>query len=70
MNAPLKPCPCGKTPTALLIVDGPTSRDAYVHGACCGMWEIEFRKGFRRNDSPETMALAVLAWNDAPRAGE
>lgn len=37
-------------------------------GDCCGEWSVEFRTQYKPADSPECYALAVQAWNDAPRA--
>lgn len=65
----IKPCPCGKTPKKLYIHDtGQGGKWANVNGDCCGEWEIEFRTGYHSYDSDECMALAIAAWNEAPRA--
>jgi len=63
----LAPCPCGKTPEDLGIDPGDTCKWAWVHGDCCGEWNIEFRTDFYEVDSEECMVLATKAWNDAPR---
>lgn len=62
----LKPCPCGKTPETLLLVDN-GSEWAYACGSCCNEWHIEFRTFYKELDSNECMALAVEAWNLANR---
>jgi len=64
----LKPCPCGKTPTELGIShNGQGSKWAVTMGNCCGAWEVEFRTQYHAHDNPKCVALAVEAWNDAPR---
>ena len=64
-----KPCPCGKTPQRLEITDvGQGSKWAAVDGGCCGEWSIEFRTQYYDFQSPECLALATEAWNEAPRA--
>ena len=65
----LAPCPCGKTPTALHIVDyGQGGTWADCMGNCCKDWKIEFRTGYNELQSPECIALAAEAWNKAPRS--
>lgn len=67
--APLLPCPCGSTPTKLHISGehhGP--KWAHCTGDCCGEWSIEYRNNYTPLDTPETMELAVAAWNEATRA--
>ena len=62
----LAPCPCGKVPNSLTIV--PEDREyAFALGACCGEWHVKFRTNYKPLHSPECMALAQAAWNDAPR---
>lgn len=63
----LAPCPCGQTPKALSVSEGVSFKNAYVRGACCGEWEIEFRTGYHPAGSNEINALAVAAWNGAQR---
>jgi len=63
----LKPCPCGKTPTKLLISQSETTKYAYIYGNCCTEWIIEFRTKYYKLDSPECMELAIAEWNNAPR---
>jgi len=64
----IKPCPCGATPNKLLIVSaGQGGKWANVLGDCCGEWAIEFRTQYKPLDSDECMALAVEAWDKAPR---
>lgn len=68
-NKKLAICPCGKTPDALCITDnGQGMKWANVTGNCCGEWGVEFRTNYTPLDSDECMALAIDAWNDAPRA--
>ena len=65
----IKPCPCGKTPEKLYIHDtGQGGKWANANGDCCGEWEIEFRTDYLDYGSDECMALAIAAWNAAPRA--
>jgi hypothetical protein len=59
----LKPCPCGKVPELLVIPEG--TKWAQTYGNCCGEWTIEFRSQCKEGD--ELMALAIEAWNAAPR---
>ncbi len=64
----LKPCPCGKIPSALSIVDaGQGGKWANVMGDCCSEWMIEFRTSYYALDSNDCMKLATEAWNDSPR---
>ena len=64
----LKPCPCGEIPESLGIFDANQGgKWAYVNASCCGEWTLEFRTDYRELDSPECLALAVAAWNGAPR---
>ena len=70
MKHKLLGCPCGKTPTELDVTDiGQGGKWAGVSGNCCGVCEIEFRTQYNALDSAECMALAIEAWNEAPRAG-
>lgn len=62
----LKPCPCGKVPTALNVFEG-DCKWYQASGNCCGEWLIEFRSHYRKVDSPEAYQLAVEAWNKAAR---
>ena len=66
----LAPCPCGKAPDSLTIVPSNGYKHAFAVGDCCGEWHIEFRTNYALLDSPECMALAQEAWNDAPRGDE
>lgn len=63
----LKPCPCGKTPTALHLTDN-GCKWTYASGNCCNMWDTEFRTQYAKLDSDECMVHAIEAWNAAPRA--
>lgn len=65
----LKPCPCGKIPEALIIVEnGQGAKWAVASGDCCGEWMIEFRTHYNKFGSKECRDLANAAWNEAPRA--
>lgn len=65
----LKRCPCGQGPGQLVVVPSVSgSKWAYVYGACCAEWEIEFRIKNLELESDECMESAVEAWNAAPRA--
>lgn len=73
----IKPCPCGRTPTTLSVTPGDTYRWAKCGGmigetGCCGVWEVEFRRPSRafELDGPEVLAVAIEAWNLAPRASD
>lgn len=69
MTKELELCPCGKTPEGLYIADaGQGGKWAYVYGDCCNVWEIEFRTEYNALESDKCMALAIEAWNEAPRA--
>ena len=65
----LKPCPCGKIPPDLSIVDN-GSKWAYVYGDCCGEWHIEFRTMYNSIESTKCKKLAIEAWNNSSRAEE
>lgn len=65
----LKPCPCGNTPTLLHITcEHERAKWAHCSGDCCNEWSIEYRNNYTPINTPEGMALAVAAWNDASRA--
>jgi hypothetical protein len=64
----LLPCPCGKLPTDIKVVDiGQGYKYAGAVPNCCGEWTIEFRTVGYELDSEATKAAAVEAWNNAPR---
>lgn len=63
-----KPCPCGRVPENLFISRYDyVGKFAHVCGDCCGEWIIEFGADYLPVDSPECIALAIKAWNDAGR---
>lgn len=63
------PCPCGKIPTGLFIVNiNAVEKWKYVAGDCCGAWETEFRAQYKQDD--EMYDLAIEAWNEAPRGAK
>ena len=66
-NPRLKPCPCGQTPSRLLLEEGHTRKYAWVAGNCCGIWNVEFRTNYHDLQTEDAMKLAIAAWNDASR---
>lgn len=67
MSVGLKRCPCGKIPNELFVSSTESRKWANVNGSCCGEWMIEFRTNYKPLNSDECMALAIEAWNNAPR---
>ena len=58
----LKPCPCGRVPTELVVVKSSYKWSTAVPN-CCGEWMYDFRvDGVRTNNE-----LAHAAWNNMPR---
>jgi len=67
-TARLAPCPCGKTPTRLVITgEHATPKWAQYHGDCCGEWIIEFRNQYNDLADDASTSLAEIAWNNASR---
>lgn len=64
----LQPCPCGEVPDRLDIISHGSAKWAWVYGACCSEWHIEFRTNYHPLESDECAELAEQAWNDSPRA--
>lgn len=62
----IKPCPCGKTPERILCLPGSTSTYGFAVGDCCTEWHVEFHTQ-HKPESGERDALALKAWNGAPR---
>ena len=62
----LKPCPCGDTSQHIEVIPDTPDKWAYAVPDCCGEWSVEFRAGYA--DYEEAQQLAIIAWNDAPRA--
>lgn len=64
----MKPCPCGKVPDRL-IIEAEIDTPKWARAVCphCGEWNIEFRAQYAHKASPEIMAWAIAAWNEAPR---
>lgn len=60
-------CPCGEIPEKLCVTEK-NGHIALVAGICCGGWGVEFLTRYQEIGSPELMALALAAWNAAPRA--
>lgn len=65
-NVTLKPCPCGNTPSGLLIEMQERAKYGQAMGDCCGAWIVEFRNGYTK-DNELTLKRAQDAWNNAPR---
>ena len=65
----LKPCPCGKIPPnpESLHIIGADAKWKWVSAPCCAEWSIEFRTQYHEEGSPEIIALALDAWNEATR---
>lgn len=61
-----EPCPCGKTPTEILINLPRGSKYGQAQGNCCGDWALEFKAGFPKTNE-ELTTQAIDAWNNAPR---
>lgn len=68
MSTPLKPCPCGATPTALILSgESDWPRWGTAAGDCCGDWEVEFRNKGHYLSSDLSKAAAAEVWNKAKR---
>ena len=52
---------------SVCVIEGNSSKYMHVVGVCCGEWMIEFRTNYHPADTEECLALAVEAWNNAPR---
>lgn len=68
MTDAIKPCPCGKVPTSVMLMGNQDKTGWYdVVPDCCQRWDAGL---FTRLDraSAEAMQLAIAAWNDMPRA--
>lgn len=63
----IKKCPCGKTPTKIIIQEDRIAKWSMAFGDCCSDWIIEFRTHYKKPGSPELYKLAVDAWNEMPR---
>lgn len=61
-----QPCPCGETPTDLIISVPRGSKYGRVEGNCCAVWSMEFLAGFPK-DQADLQQRAMSAWNLAPR---
>ena len=61
----LNPCPCGKTPTKLLIYNTDRVKWQLCAGDCCNDWWVEFRSDYAEDQ--ELYDLAYSAWNANPR---
>ena len=66
-----KRCPCGEFPSELTIFDANQGgKWAFVVGACCSEWHVEFRTMYNDIESEACRHLALSAWNDAPRGND
>ena len=64
----LQPCPCGKVPEKLEVIEGKYPQWATVGGTCCGEWSVDLRLGPGCDAADkEAMALATAEWNNATR---
>ena len=63
----IKPCPCGETPTKLVIFTNGGYKYAQCYGDCCHEWSIEFRTVNYEPLSEDSYLSAVETWNRAPR---
>lgn len=64
----LEKCPCGEIPPKLdIVANGQGAKYASIVPSCCSEWMIEFRTNYKEFDSSDCMALAIEAWNGAPR---
>ena len=68
MSNTLKSCPCGKTPSKLLLFPQSGCKYAMASGDCCNSWFVEFNTGYYELDSDECMDLAAEDWNNTGRA--
>ena len=63
----MKTCPCGKTPTAILLYAWkPQQKWVFATPECCGEWMFEFRANYSKDEEAVT-AMAVEAWDALPR---
>ena len=69
MTQTLKPCPCGKTPTKLVIQDGSTYRWRLIAGDCCGQWMIESGRIALGSSDKQVELECIESWNKAMRDG-
>jgi len=67
MTVELRRCPCGEVPTAIGINNYSDAKYMFAVPNCCDEWLIEFRTNYHPADTEECLALAVEAWNNAPR---
>jgi hypothetical protein len=68
MSEQLKPCPCGKTPSKLLIGDGNTYRWRIISGDCCGEWMIESSRIEYPITDESIVKQCTNDWNNANRS--
>ena len=65
MSEALKPCPCGKVPSKLILCDDPDPSFMEVQGDCGCDWSTIYRVSVRGIDNNREKAIEV--WNSAPR---
>lgn len=65
MNDELKPCPCGKVPTKILIDETLSGKWINFYGNCCSEWMGETRNNYAIGDERERNAID--GWNAMPR---
>lgn len=71
MNQELKPCPCGAVPEKLYTRECGVYGSVTAHGDCCGDWAVgPFEDHGMYGGDKRLKALAVQAWNNAPRGKE
>lgn len=71
MSEQLKPCPCGEVPTRLYTSECGVYGAMTAHGDCCGDWSVgPFDSQGLYGGDVRLKALAVQAWNSAPRSKE
>ena len=59
-------CPCGKTPTQLILEVSQEGKVGRATADCCGIWGVDFLRGYARE--PEAILdKAQAAWDAAPR---
>lgn len=71
MTEPLKPCPCGETPTKLYVNECGVYGSSTVCGDCCADWHfgpVEDLPGYPTTAKKDSWAIS--AWNRAPRGKE
>ncbi len=61
----LEPCPCGCTPSMLLLSS--YKKDfVFFTGDCCEQWHVQIDRS--KNGALQTIGDAIREWNKLPRA--